>query len=144
MESQRWGFPVILYHFTASRFLTGIQSEGISRGMTPIKFKGFQSLVMDQQWLTKKKDFFQEWCAWSSLPYDRTECRLTINIPKDFTTNLMDYEAYSKWLGENKIDHFYADDNNQFCEDVLDWVVYQGKIPRQWIRKIDYKKRLAA
>lgn len=135
---------MILYHFTACRFLSGIQAQGIVRGVTPINFKGQLGFVNCQQWLTKKKDFLQEWCVGSSLPYDRSECRLTVKIPSNYTKNVFKYEEYSQWLGENKLDYFDKDDKGNFCEDVLDWCVYQGEIPSAWIKKIDYKKRLAA
>lgn len=134
---------MILYHFTAPRFLTGIQEEGISKGMTPVNFKGHTALVMGQQWLTAKKEFHQEWCENSSLPYDRSGARLTVKIPKEYIKNLMTYEEYSQWLGESKLEYFDKDDAGNFCSDSLNWHVYQGTIPTQWIKKINYKRRIA-
>lgn len=130
---------MILYHFTAKIFLDRIKSEGITLGATPIKFKGQQAFINAQQWLTKKKDFHQEWCEFSSLPYDRSECRLTIKIPKNFQKFLLSYTDYSKWLGGSKIDYFDKFDNGEFDKSVLDWLVYQGNIPKLWVKKVNFK-----
>lgn len=131
---------MIIYHFTASIFLDGIFREGITKGKTPIIFKDHKALVLGHQWLTKKRTFTQEWCQNDTLPYDRSEVRLDIKIPEAFQHNLMDYKKFEFWLGENKFPYFYEDDEGNFCEDCVDWMVYFGNIPKQWIKKTVFKK----
>jgi hypothetical protein len=129
-----------LYHFCPLHCLLPILDQGITKGMTPINFKGKTALVLKQQWLTKYKGFDQTFCETSSLPYDRAQVRLKVSIPEGCYPNLYNYRSYALWLGENKLEFFDKLDDGTFDKAVLDWYVYMGDIPPNWITKQDFKK----
>ncbi len=118
-----------LYHFTPEWMLPGIKKEGLTKGVLVTQFKP-PKFKTGYQWLTINGDWNQSWNAGSTLPYDRTEIRLTVKIP--------DIHKIIKWTtgGRTLINpgifealSCYGDPDN--------WYLYFGKIKPKWIKQID-------
>jgi hypothetical protein len=124
-----------LYHFTAARFLDSIMENGVTKGKIPEIKSGLFSFKTGYQWLTKSEEFRQEWCLpeYSTLPYDRSEIKLTIEIPKLRQKNL------KKWLSICKYNELADTLNSE--GDPENWFVYKGTIFPQWIKKIERKEK---
>jgi len=109
-----------LYHFTPSWMLDSIKKTGIREGRVivqerPPKFKA------GHQWLTVNPDFNQSWDALSTLPYDRTENRIEVKIPR--IQNLFKWSLFGKKIaGEEMFNVLsaYGDPEN--------WYIYRGII----------------
>lgn len=120
------------YHFTSRHHVKKCLLEGLKYGSIPdINDNGEVFLTDGYQWLTTSADFNQEWCKESSLPYDRTEYRLTIKIPKLRKNNLF------QWLDICKTNKL-AKDLNSFG-DPENWWLYKGVVMPQWIKKCNSK-----
>ncbi|MBY0513570.1 MAG: hypothetical protein K2P78_06620 [Gemmataceae bacterium] len=122
-----------LYHFTADRFLPGIREHGITRGVTPVRVGGMLGFISRTQWLTANAGFEQSWCSHSTLPYDRTERRITVEIPRNHPGELMGWFEFRKRVVKHLLSDFdrYGDRHN--------WWVFLGHIPAAWIIQIDNK-----
>lgn len=121
-----------LYHFTSPVHLDGCLKEGITKGMIPLLENGQVTVISGWQWLTSNPKFNQSWAEFSSLPYDRTAYRLTVNIPKSAMGNL------SKWLDICKTMPFLPDLNTY--GDPENWWVLKRRIKPGWIRGVEKKK----
>jgi len=124
---------VKLYHFTADRFLPGIKSDGLTKGVFPLDCKGKLFFINNCQWLTKNPEFIQPWHdpEFSTLPYDRRENRLTLNIPKTHMKKLFNWNDI-----ENKFKPYFIQDFD-FHDDKYNWHIFIGRIKPSWIREIE-------
>lgn len=81
---------MVLYHFCAKRFLSGILRDGLTRGGTPIIEGGMMRIQMGHQWLTAEKDpRKQSWNTHNLISYSRTAVRLTVRIPDSYQKKLV-------------------------------------------------------
>lgn len=119
---------MILFHFTAQRFLAGIAREGLTRGTLITSLEPVR-LERGWQWLTKNPSFHQEWARGSGqLPYKTNEVRLMISIP-DRDSNLKKWSQIGFLYPEvMKVLNAYGDPEN--------WMLYEGNIPREWVQAI--------
>jgi len=126
-------FFMKLYHFTAKRFLPGIQKEGLTRGGFPLLKDGNIAMLSCCQWLTKRKGWDQAFHdpELTTLKYDRREIRLTIVIPKSRRVSLMDIHGMKRTFKGRLLSSFFYDDD---CEN---WFVFLGYVKAQWIRRIE-------
>jgi hypothetical protein len=123
-----------LYHFTGLPFIQGILEQGIFKGLTPIVLPDNKMLAFlpKTQWLTSNRDYDQPWTQNSTLPYDRTEFRLSVEIP-DNSKNLVAWAEFKP-----KIESYVLPDFDNH-EDAKNWYIYQGNIPRAWIVGVESK-----
>lgn len=124
-----------LFHFTARRYLLGIQRDGLTLGRTPrpVRLRGVQMVTLEQgtQWLTRNDSFAQECLVGTGrLPYSRTEVRLTIDIPQG-DARLRSWAKESKSHPARFLLNTFGDPEN--------WYRFHGNIPPEWIVAIDYK-----
>lgn len=125
---------MILYHFTAKRFLRSILSEGLTRGVM-VKTFNPPSFIFHKQWLTKKKEFDQGWSVGTGiLPYKRNEIRLTLEIPLNKIENVKPW-TQMKFLVPEVANDLEASD----LADPENWMIYQGEIKPEWIIEIKEK-----
>jgi hypothetical protein len=124
---ERRGKKVILYHFTAKHLAKKIRKEGLTKGAIPISFDP-PKILWGYIWLTSNHSWHQDPISHKgSLPYSRTEVRLTVHIPDN--GNLLKFD-------ENKnITPLYEDMTRY--GDPENWYIYKGIIPRGWIRKAE-------
>ena len=121
----------IFYHFTSNLHIDSCRNEGLKLGVIPFLKNGHLRMIKNYQWLTTSPTFNQAWCAGSTLPYDRTEYRLKIHVPKLRKSNLF------KWL-DNCEDNQMAIDLN-YMGDPENWFIYHGIIAPQWIKECTWK-----
>lgn len=121
---------MILYHFTALHSLSDIKDHGLRLGMTPIKINKNIMFLGLNQWMTSNPDFNQSWNENTSLPYDRTEVRITFDINDP---NLLPWNEYKRKIKCHVLPYFdsFGDPDN--------WYVYQGVISPSLIRDISFK-----
>jgi len=124
-----------LYHFTADIFVPEIKKKGLFKGTFPLQVEKRIIFLSNCQWLTKKESFDQPWHdkEFSTLPYDRTENRLTIRIPIRDKDGLLDWYQIQKHFGRLMLKDF------DFFNDCENWFLFLGHISPQWI--IDYHKK---
>ncbi len=123
-----------LYHFTAKRFLDGIQKEGLTKGHFPLqRSEGRIGFMKNTQWLTKRSGWDQAFhdAELTELKYDRREVRLTIVIPKSRRIALLDKPRIVRTFERALIPDFFADTD---CEN---WFIFYGRVKAQWIRNIE-------
>lgn len=124
-----------LYHFTAKRFLAGIEKEGLTRGvmlksMNPPKF------LHNKQWLTTNPSFDQGWSIGTGrLPYKRNEVRIEFEIPLDSRGNLKPW-SQMRFLVPEVADDLEASD----LADPENWWIYQGDVKPWWIREVVFNE----
>jgi hypothetical protein len=123
-----------LYHFTSPLHVKGCTKEGINKGSIPLYKDGRYGLLPGWQWLTSNPDFNQQWAntEFSTLPYDRTEYRLTVVIPKAARDRLFRWLDICDKLPINETMNAYGDPDN--------WYVFQGRIKPGWIRQVEQKE----
>lgn len=130
---------MILYHFTAKKFLDGIIREGLTKGMIPIFLNdGSLGGFKRGNWLTKNPEFLQTWCdpKYSSLPYDRSAVRLTFDLPLDFVDSQI-----HKWTS------FAIKNGLSVTASILgkfgdpdNWFIARGRVSPDFIKTIDLKE----
>lgn len=127
-----------LYHFTSSLHVDGCLKNGIIKGVIPIYKGGKYGLIPGFQWLTSNPEFHQEWAntEYTTLPYDRTEYRLTVVIPKAARDRLF------RWL--DICDKLPIDEAMNAYGDPENWFVFQGRIKPGWIRRVEQKEKETA
>ena len=125
---------MLLYHFTAKVFLDSIKKAGLNQGAVLLNDKPIQ-FAQGYIWLTKNPDFDQSWSVGTGrLPYKRNEVRFDVNIPKSHERDLFTFSQLNLLLhfknGVHEILGSQGDPEN--------WFVYEGKIPRSWLKKIKH------
>ena len=127
-----------LYHFTSPLHVDGCLKNGIIKGVIPIYKDGKYGLIPGFQWLTSNPEFHQEWAntEYTTLPYDRTEYRLTVVIPKAARDRLF------RWL--DICDKLPIDEAMNAYGDPENWFVFQGRIKPGWIRRVEQKEKETA
>jgi hypothetical protein len=129
---------MILYHFTAARFIESIKREGITLGavLTGIK-NGKPILQQGYLWLTVNIDCHdQEWCKNRvTIPYDRSAFRITVDVPfyaEKRVINWLDFCNSGRVQKEVvELLNAYGDPEN--------WRLFRGYIPPQWFKFVDRK-----
>ena len=125
-----------MYHFTAEHLLPQILKQGLTLGVFPYQTEKGILFIPHRQWLTLNPDRYeQSWNTQVFLKYSRSTVRLTIEIPSQFTENIIpalqyvsDMNAINKalvteWDGSDK------------------WAIYKGDIPPRWIAGVkEYKQ----
>lgn len=122
---------MILYHFTADRFMESILENGIKRGRIPHKDSSGFRFKEHYQWLTENPERNQSWAEYSTLPYDRTEYKITVKIPKLRMKNL------KKWIDSNECKKNQFSGTLNSYGDPENWHIYRGTIFPQWIIEIE-------
>lgn len=118
---------MILYHFCAERHLKSIMTRGLVKGAiaepTPTGFRIYSGWT----WLTLDPDpGRQSWATKNVIKYDRTQYRLTIEIPDAEIGKLFNRKGIAALLPACDLlfDGFSGSEN---------WRVFHGRIPPEWI-----------
>jgi hypothetical protein len=117
-----------LYHFCPEWMLDSILKEGLTKGKMLLNDNP-PSFRDNMQWLTINKDFDQSWNKYSTLPYSRTDYRLTIKLPN--RNNLFNWKFQGYQLTSNEM----YDVLSSFG-DPENWYVYNGVIKAKLIKKV--------
>lgn len=132
---------MILYHYTAACLIERIKREGITLGGVLDRHNERLVLRTGYIWLTANSDFHdQAWNTRVTIPYDRSEYRITIEIPATREHNVINWLDY---CAGGKIPVDIAANLNSIG-DPENWRLYKGKIPPQWFQAIDRKLILEA
>jgi hypothetical protein len=117
------------YHFTSTVYLTGILSDGITRGDVPLSMQGGFNAV----WLTTEPHFDkQKWVRGSVLFKD--EVRITVDVPANDIA-LRRWQAY-----EPEIDPTWWRVSHHIDADQLDhYWLHRGVVRAQQIVAVDLK-----
>ena len=121
----------MLYHFTSKHHIEGCKRQGIKLGVLPDFKNGKVVLVKGFQWLTTNPNFSQEWNTQQEIKYDRTEYRITIQIPRIYKHKILNWLELSK---NNKVAKYL----NAFG-DRENWRIFKGIIRPTWFEAIDHK-----
>ena len=121
------------YHFTSKHHVDGCKTTGIIMGMLPLSIEP-PKLKNGYQWLTTNPDFDQSWDRAKNLPYDRTEYRLTIEIPDKHKTKILKFTTDIKKI----LPKFIYGAMSGYGEPG-NWYVFHGLIPSKWIKKVERK-----
>lgn len=116
-----------LYHFTSDRHIASCRMEGLTKGITPILVKGrLIDYRKGTQWLTTNPVHDQTWNQGSTLPYCRTDNKITVEIPKEYECNVVPWDIYSKSLPQETVQllNLFGDPEN--------WRIYIGKVHPEW------------
>ena len=120
-----------LYHFTSGYHIEGCKKEGLTLGVIPVSIDP-PKFIPGFQWLTKNGKFDQEWCKYSTLPYQRNEYRITIKIPKSARKNLIPwlfyYEKKKHLMPMAAALNLYGDPEN--------WYLFKGIVKPEWFKKV--------
>ena len=131
-----------LYHFCREKDFRGIRAQGITKGVIPTvqrmekhtKRKYSPVLIKGWQWLTMNGERDQQsWATKELFKDDRTEYRITLEIPERELESLYDRARlltvfpevgplFDGWAGSES------------------WRVFRGAIPKYWIKAIDQWK----
>lgn len=124
---------MIFYHFTSRVHIGAVAKEGISLGSVPDFVQNKLALRYGWQWVTTNKSFDQAWHnpKETSLSYDRTEFRITINIPRLHMFKLKPWIKVCRSINMRENLASYGDSEN--------WKVFRGTIPTAWFERIDRK-----
>lgn len=122
---------IILYHFCAGRHLRSIMTRGLVKGAiaepTPTGFRIYSGWT----WLTLDPDpGRQSWATKNIIKYDRTQCRLMIEIPDTERGKLFDRMGIVAFFPSCDLlfDGFPGSEN---------WRVFHGRIPLEWIKSAE-------
>ena len=119
----------IFYHYTAKRFIPGIKAYGLTEGKTPVIIDGKLQFLINTQWITKESNPDKQlWAIPQKIDYSRRQCRLTIEIPELFMSNILTIDQFMKYAK-----HLLPDGFNDFSDETKDWFVYYGHIMPDWI-----------
>lgn len=126
---------MILYHWTAARFIRSIKAEGLTKGRTPYVDSNGKIAFMDGHiWLTDDGEYeHQTWAIPLTISYSRRVWRIEIRMPKHSECNIMTMDDVCRELGERMLPGF-----NDRPDLSAHWFVHQGPIPRTWIKNIRY------
>ena len=130
-----------LFHFTSDFHVQPCTRAGIFMGVIPLSIDtvtGKADFKKGCQWLTVNPDFDQSWNRNSSLPYDRTMYRLTIEIPKIFLKKLLKFDTDLKKIIPAEMYGVLAGDDLD-GGDPENWYAYEGVILSSWIKKVERK-----
>jgi hypothetical protein len=125
-----------LYHFTTLIYLESIEREGITRGEIPITPEELENGV----WLSSNKSGGSTGCQGGArrggdgyIP-DKTAARLTVEIPDE--DELL--KRWPVWAKERRVaTSWYKKLDRAGNGGSLTWYVYLGKIPPEWIVKVE-------
>lgn len=130
-NDSRGDVHMTLYHFCAAHMVKSIQKSGLTRGVFPLLGARHVTLIDNCQWLTAEPDSAkQSWATSTIIPYSRTACRLTVEIPEGHTRKLYRAIDFIQELPER---------NKQLVTGWPgsdDWYVFKGIIPPRWITGI--------
>ena len=127
---------MILYHFTAAKLVNRIKREGITLGGVLDIVNEKLVLRRGLLWLTVNSDFHnQEWNSMRTIPYDRCEFRITVNVPADSECHIINWLEY---CASGNISNEMADGLNAIG-DPENWRLYRGIIWPKWFTAIDRK-----
>lgn len=121
---------MILYHFTSPLHIDSIRAQGLTRGvvLASIRPLGFLPCC---QWLTKNPEFQQSWCLkqYSTLSYDRSAFRITVEIPDD-DPRLFTWHEVTKAL---PLDVVFSLNSHGDHEN---WYIYRGIVLPKWFTSV--------
>lgn len=124
-----------LYHFCPSHLLKSIKKRGLTKGHMPLLKLNSTELIGGVQWLTVEPDpSKQSWATRHVVSYDRTECRLTVEIPsrcEEHLVSAMDFIKRYPEADQRIITGYEGSDQ---------WYVYLGLIPPVWISDVEFMK----
>lgn len=120
---------MIIYHFCAKRDLKSILRTGIYGGMIVEWTDQGYRMQTGWTWLTLDPDpKRQSWATSHIIPYDRTACRLTVDIPEDMLSQLYDRDGVAEiYPCTVRLFDGWAGSEN--------WRVFDGIVPREWIQE---------
>ena len=119
-----------LYHFCCERDARKILKQGITEGAIALPQDGQRGYYIRTgwQWVTLELDRAkQSWATKHLIRYDRTTCRLTLEIP--------DPDARSRLYDRATMTALYPETEQLFdgWEGSEQWRVFRGNIPKRWI-----------
>lgn len=118
---------IILYHFCAERHIKSIITRGLVKGaLAEPMLTGFR-IYSGWTWLTLDPDpGRQSWATKNLIKYDRTQYRLTIEIPDAESGKLFDRKGIAAIYPACDLlfNGFPGSEN---------WRVFHGRIPPEWI-----------
>lgn len=130
-----------VYHFTATHHAAGIARDGeMHGGVIPIPSADGQYLDAVEhgwQWLTTDPTWRQSWATALKADCDRTEVRLTIEIP------LVDLSRLKRWDAVAPEYGYTPPIAERFAKlgggsgDTSSWRVFRGSLPADWITAVD-------
>lgn len=123
----------VFYHFTSKSAAQRIRQTGLLLGMTP--YVG--GTMKHTQWLTTDDDPSQEGLRGIRKIVDRTEARVTVQIPDSHMENVLSFEDFCASF-RSKYQRLMLPYFNSFPELTKDWYVYIGTIPKQWIKGVRF------
>lgn len=133
-----------LFHYTALHHAEEImRSGGISSGGIPIPDPAGECLERVErgwQWLTTSDDWAQPWATRERVRCDRTEVRFVVEVPVLELHRLRRWDAVAADFGygtelARAFAHLAGGDSSA-------WHVFQGTIPRSWLRGVEKRPGL--
>lgn len=125
------------YHFTSRFHVDACMNTGLFMGVIPLSIDPVK-LKNGYQWITSNPDWDQSWNRQSTLPYDRTDCRLTIDIPAKHKKKVLKFDDDLKKMIPKEMYGVLAGDDLD-GGDPENWYVFDGLIPTNWIKKVERK-----
>lgn len=122
-----------LYHFTSRQNALKIRKEGLTKGLTLLK----SGLMANTQWLTSNPSVEQEGIKGVLKIVDRTEARITVNIPAHLLCNILTFDQFCDLHRGDLMDYFDTEP-----EITKDWYVYMGVLRPLWLRVRVYNHSL--
>jgi hypothetical protein len=109
-----------------------IRKRGLVLGKFPLIGDGHYTFIQGLQWLTDDPNpAAQSWATSILIPYDRTEYRLTVNVPMNRTRRLHKAKVFAKKLSEAQREIVEAWAGSEH------WYIYEGSISPKWITMIE-------
>lgn len=129
---------MILYHYTARRYVSSILTEGISLGglLLQERISKRNRLLLGFMWLTMDPDFnAQSWDVQQIIPYSRTDVRFEVVVPaayhaKLYDRNRLETMMHRRWQKFYVLHPGIAESWNPA------WHLYNGVIAPEWIKSI--------
>ena len=123
---------MILYHFCPAHMVEGIKKKGLTLGKFPLLGDQHTTFIDEHQWLTAEPDpRKQSWATSVLIPYSRTACRLTVEIPPSRMRKLHKALTFVKSLAPQ---HRPIVEGWEGSES---WYIYKGVIPPKWIKAVE-------
>jgi hypothetical protein len=125
---------MILYHFTSKHHIESCKREGLTLGLIPFLSNGQIDAIDGHQWLTENLNYDQAWNSMLAVKYDRTEYRITINIPKKHHGSVLFWLDFCE-ENPGKFDYLNT------YGDPWNWRLFVGRVKPGWFGKIDRKPK---
>lgn len=130
-----------LYHFCSKESIRGILTDGLTKGMVPGwglmggprgTKKDTAVITTGWQWMTLDGDHMgQSWATSETIKENRTEFRLTIEIPEKELDSLYDKDRFlTVFPHHGPLFEGWAGSEN--------WRIYRGNVSKYCIKKVEH------